>query len=46
MEEIDYKMEYKDSKPSQLVLMRSEELTGEQMREAFKKKLRKYSNKF
>jgi hypothetical protein len=46
MEELNYKMDYKDSaRPSQLVVLRSEEFTEEERREAFKKKLRKYSSR-
>jgi hypothetical protein len=46
MEEVNYKMDYKDSsRPSQLMLVRNEEFTEEERREAFKKKLRKYSKR-
>lgn len=46
MEEMDYKMGFKDStQPSQLVVLRSEEFTEDERREAFKKKLRKYSSR-
>jgi hypothetical protein len=46
MEEVNYKMDYKDSsRPSQLMLVCNEEFTEEERREAFKKKLRKYSKR-
>jgi hypothetical protein len=46
MEEVNYKMDFKDSaRPSQLVMLRNEEFTEDERREAFKKKLRKYSTR-
>lgn len=47
MEEVNYRMDFKDSgKPSHLVLLKSQEISDEERREAFKKKLRKYSSRF
>jgi hypothetical protein len=46
MEEMDYKMEMNEAKQEhKRVLVRKEEFSEEERREAFKKKLRKYSGK-
>lgn len=46
MEQVDYKMEIEDpSQNSQLVLLKQEEFSEQERREAFKKKLRKYSGR-
>jgi microcompartment protein CcmL/EutN len=46
MEEVNYKMEIgQPEEETKRVLVRNEEFTEEEKREAFKKKLRKYSGK-
>lgn len=46
MEEVDYKMEISaPEEEGKRVLLKNEEFTEEEKREAFKKKLRKYSGK-
>ena len=46
MEEMDYKMEVEDkAEEKKLVVLKKEEFTEQEIREAFKKKLRKYSGK-
>ena len=47
MEQVDYKMEIEEAEeePSHRVLLKKQEFTEEEKRQAFKKKLRKYSGK-
>ena len=45
MEQVDYKMQIEEEEPAHRVLVKKEQFTEEEKREAFKKKLRKYSGK-